>query len=294
MAKSHLLIILPKLLTLLANNDLTSILEDSYIYNSEAPKGRDANDPAKPATSCHLWYNMDFKSHHQKYWRIENTVKVATTTNSTYFATAGFYPGGYNGIQTLTDGSHALIFSLWNDGTNNARLRKKNKGVVVAQFGGEGTGLRAMKAYPWKVGTRYRFSVVTKKKKRDYRVACYIKDLSKKKKKNVLIAEYARRGINPLSYNGFYSFIEDWDRTLGTEGHLIQRSAEFLTPQLKGRNPRKSYVTSTIFDKNENGDDAFAADKAHAHAVTNGVFMSTGGDYSGPVVPKATHMINYV
>ena len=46
------------------------------------------------------------------------------------------------------------------------------------------------------------------------------------------MASYRRTGPRPLSASGFYSFVEDWDRCSGAEGHRLCRMAEFTEQQI--------------------------------------------------------------
>lgn len=70
-------------------------------------------------------------------------------------------------MQTLPDGSHWLIFSVWDKGnaeTDAGHVRRVHhdyagEGVKIARFGGEGTGGRAMAEWPWELGKTVRFAV---------------------------------------------------------------------------------------------------------------------------------------
>lgn len=66
-----------------------------------------------------------------------------------------------------------------------------------------------------------------------------MKTESKKNKKGedeYFIATFKRRGQNPIAPGGFYSFIEDYDRTDFAQGYLHLRSATFSEPTLTDAN----------------------------------------------------------
>ena len=53
------------------------------------------------------------------------------------------------------------IFSMWNTtcGDHRVELLSAGEGVVVDNFGGEGTGLKTMKDVDWQLGERITFIV---------------------------------------------------------------------------------------------------------------------------------------
>ena len=182
-------------------------------------------DP-RPATSCHFWWKIP-PFDMTKQWRLTNTVNVDLSTDSTYFCVVGFTPGGYAGIQEISPGNKVAIFSFWNDGSDSVSLIEQGAGVTVSTFGGEGTGLKSMKNFDWEVETDVTFTVIGKNMgpapgsgsgKNIWRVACfYTYDNSGTWN---FMAEYERTGADPVGTGGFYSFVEDWDRSNGAEGNL--------------------------------------------------------------------------
>ena len=63
----------------------------------------------KPATSCHLQYEPIPSEGLTDEWTLENSVRVTTSTKCTYFCVVGFGPGGYAGIQHVSD-THKVSF----------------------------------------------------------------------------------------------------------------------------------------------------------------------------------------
>ncbi|MCL1810408.1 MAG: DUF3472 domain-containing protein, partial [Clostridiales bacterium] len=95
-------------------------------------------------------------------WNIGGTADVlsvdwrcTTDSVSTYWAVSQF-DDGYAGFQTLGNGQHVIIMSLWNLNNNTTKptveYAKDNNG---ADFGGEGEGKKVITSYNWKVGTWY-------------------------------------------------------------------------------------------------------------------------------------------
>ena len=82
----------------------------------------------------------------------------------------------------------------------------------------------------------------------------------------------------PFSPGGFYSFIEDWDRTQRAQGHLRRRRAEFIDPYFTGESGDRTLLRKATFTKVEDGLDAKAKKKAVAKAIDAGKFeLCTGG-----------------
>lgn len=102
------------------------------------------------------------------------TVTVRETYPGSYYMALG-WSCGYCGIQELSDKSRVLIFSVW-DPTDphdydakpeavreeeRAKVLYANSELDVSRFGGEGSGVKAMAYYDWKVGQPVRFKVTT-------------------------------------------------------------------------------------------------------------------------------------
>ena len=122
----------------------------------------------RQARSVHLRY-------HDREPRISGaavTVTVHEAHPGSYFMALG-WSCGYCGIQELRNGSHVLLFSVWDPGdphdydakpdTVKEEIRAKvlysHPDMQVSRFGGEGTGAKTMAQYDWKVGEPVRFKV---------------------------------------------------------------------------------------------------------------------------------------
>ena len=87
---------------------------------------------------------------------------------------------------------------------------------------------------------------------------------------------YRRPGPRPLSRSGFYSFVEDWDRSSGAQGHNICRKAEFSDQKLI-IDDRGFRLRNATFTKVEDGRDKFAKKKAKGGKEGKSFFLSSGG-----------------
>ena len=114
--------------------------------------------------------------------------------------------------------------------------------VEVSKFGGEGTGIKTMKAFSWKENDTITFQVKSEMIENDWFCTCEFTNnggthLMATLKRNV-------DGGNLLNRTGFYSFIEDWDRCKKAKGYRVLRKAEYLKPKLD-----QITLTSALFTK---------------------------------------------
>ena len=114
------------------------------------------------------------------------------------------------------------------------------------------------------------------------------------------MATYRRQGdLCPLSDSGFYSFVEDWDRSANSDDYSKRRCAAFTSPEIeyggnckillgetlgeehcdKSQCLQKVKLINPSFTKVETGCDAFAKDTANAKMKNDeGKFtLETGG-----------------
>lgn len=139
--------------------------------------------------SVHLVYGPSLPGHTAAY---TETV-VEKSAPGTYFACNNF-TAGYIGVQELARKDEhgkpirVAIFSVWDakdTGDNphaapeeeRAKLVQRGKGVRIERFGGEGTGGKSMRLFPWKEGQAIRTLVVEKPDGENFRqIAGYIYD----------------------------------------------------------------------------------------------------------------------
>ena len=125
---------------------------------------------------------------------------------------------------------------MWNQGAVSVTEVSHGPGVRVTSFGGEGTGLKAMADFSWEEGEEVTFSVEGEKdqKSKEEEEAWLVTCSYFYKGERREMATYRRPGPSrPLSRNGFYSFVEDWERGAGAEGHKVCRRAEFFGQKVK-------------------------------------------------------------
>ncbi len=168
------------------------------------------------------------------------TVTVRETAPGTYFSVMG-WSCGYCGIQELWNGSHAVIFSVWDPvdphdySAQPDAVRAEHRAKViyadplmdVARFGGEGSGARTMAGYGWKVGSSVRLRV-TSEPDGTNRTAftCWLRDASNAGTWHRLatISTMNRNGEAPGLEN-LYSFVEDFRRDYDSATRM--RRAEY-------------------------------------------------------------------
>jgi hypothetical protein len=101
-----------------------------------------ANDPAnyywsRRGPSVHMKYTVPANS---EYFYNEVNVPVNEDAIGSYFMVAGF-SSGYSGIQVNSASERRVLFSVWDaDNGQKTTLVSKGAGVVVNDFGNEGTG----------------------------------------------------------------------------------------------------------------------------------------------------------
>ncbi len=143
------------------------------------------NMAQRQCTSVHLAY-LPQVNHTAAY----TEMVIEKSAPGTYFACNNF-DRGYIGAQELhedKDGKtkRVVIFSVWDakdTGDNphaapeeeRAKLVQRGAGVITARFGGEGTGGKSMRLFPWKEGDVIRTLVVEKPDGEHFRqIAGYI------------------------------------------------------------------------------------------------------------------------
>lgn len=122
----------------------------------------DKKEP-RAARSVHLWYTVPDTA-----TSVRNTIIVRRCQTGTYFCAINFRCG-YIGIQELYDGIKVVIFSVWDNKTDDdpetdrqAKATYEGEGVDIQRFGGEGTGLRCLLPYDWAIDEETRFWVDAK------------------------------------------------------------------------------------------------------------------------------------
>ena len=232
----------------------------------------------KPATSCHFTYKpkCHFKGQLIKSWELECSAVVEQTTDCTYFCLLGWRePGGYCGVQQLPKGVGKAIYSLWNCPGNQVKCLEAGEGVKVTGFDGEGTGLKSMRDFDWKVGQKVTFKVKGDFADGTWTCTCNFKTDGLDWQ---LMTSFQRSGGKFHPETGFYSFVEDWNRVCGAEGHKVKRKARFFNQRMVINGEDVELEDSPKFTKVQRGSDKFACHKA-THSCTGDKewILETGG-----------------
>lgn len=160
-----------------------------------------------------------------------NELIVDQSTPGSYFMACGWNTG-YFGIQELGNGHKVAIFSVWDPSKGDdptavtpeqrVELLHEGEGVRIKRFGGEGTGGQCMMDFDWATGQTNKFLVraVQADGKTAYEGHLWLPAEHKWKH---LVTFRTRTGDK--TFNGFYSFIEDFRRD--TKSVNETRSARF-------------------------------------------------------------------
>lgn len=227
-------------------------------------------------------------------------VKPLETANGTYFCATNFNQG-YIGMQQLSSGQHALIFSVWdpvskgNDQSavpeeERALLLQKGEGVQTRRFGGEGTGGNSMRIYDWKLGETAKFLVVEKQDAPGFRqIAGYIFN-ENAKKWELLSCWRTQEAPDGLSYS--CSFVEDFQRNYESTKHV--RRAAFGPVFSRGADGRWVQANKFVFTGDPTPSDHVRAEFDKQNACFS---IATGGElqtdpawplFSGKELPAGT------
>ena len=170
---------------------------------------------------------------------------------------------------------------MWNQGRTSVTEVSHGPGVRVTTFGGEGTGLKSMADFSWQEGQEVTFSVEGErdqksKEEEAWLVSCHYLYKGERRR----MATYRRSGPRPLSRTGFYSFVEDWERGPGAEGHKVCRRAEFFGQTVTIDKGSPLALSKARFTKVEHGRDKFACGKCFGgrREKGGGFFLSSGGE----------------
>ena len=245
---------------------------------------------AEPAPSIHVWWKGDLEPNElTDGWVIRNTVQVAQSHKATYFCTIGT-DDFYGGIQERENYTKIGIFSVWDTVEGSAVEMKKHRKCQVSSFGGEGKGLRCTREIEWAIGDKITQKIVGEKMTNGNEVgveqvwklssAIKVAKPGGNSKWYELATVKWTGNRSPLPNPSFYSFIEDWDRSIGADGYKYPRKAQFTNPQIKPIHPSIK-LKQHFFTQAESHLDKEGAKKTiiRQELITDTkVLMCTGGD----------------
>jgi hypothetical protein len=178
--------------------------------------------------------------------------KPVLAPNGTYFCQLGF-SGGYLGIQKLGDGKKICIFSIWDGSSNNSQHTDKElranaifarKGVQVRRFGGEGSGIKSMMPYNWKLNeySAYIVTVSPTDQPNRHIYTAFLQD--PETKEWFRMASFNAIGKNKLV--GIYSFVEDFKRDYNS--YNLGHKSYYRNPWYFSKSENKWYpITNLCF-----------------------------------------------
>lgn len=147
-----------------------------------------------------------------------NEMVVEESTPGSFFMACGWNTG-YFGVQELGNGRKVAIFSVWDPTTGDdpeavtpeqrVELLHEGEGVRIRRFGGEGTGGQCMTDFDWTIGQTNKFLV--KATQADGKTA-YEGHLWMPRENAWKHLVTFRTRTEDRSFNGFYSFVEDFRR----------------------------------------------------------------------------------
>ncbi|MBR4107234.1 MAG: DUF3472 domain-containing protein [Akkermansia sp.] len=193
------------------------------------------NMAKRQCASVHLGYLPSIPHHTAAY----QEMVVEKSAPGTYFA-ANNFGCGYIGVQELygknPDGTpqRVAIFSIWDakDSGDNpnaapeeerALLIQRGDGVETTRFGGEGTGGKSMRNFPWKEGELIRTLVIERPDGDEFRqIAGYIYDPAVRKW--TLMSCWRIQALS-RGLGGGCGFVEDFRRNV--ESKQYERRATF-------------------------------------------------------------------
>ena len=203
--------------------------------------------------------------------------KPTAAPNGTYFCQLGFH-GGYFGIQQLGNGKKVSIFSIWDGSSHNPESTVKElranaifakDGVNVQRFGGEGSGIKSMMAYDWKLNQYSAYMVTVRPTAQPNRNIYTAFLQNPETKKWFRMASFNAIGKSKL--RGFHTFVEDFKRNYTS--YNLEHKSSYRNPWYYQKSENKWYPVETLF---------FTADSAvsvNINAKVNGseASLETGG-----------------
>lgn len=203
------------------NTESTSVTEKATEKETEKPTEKPTQEaPTQevetidPSTLLRHAPNMyiEWMSSGLEYDAITIDWRCTEDTPCTYWAVHNWNApdtmGGYAGFQTLEDGKHLILLSLWDlpDGTRpTVEFALNGK---YGDFGGEGEGKQVYTEYDWKVNTWY-----TMKIEQEYKLG------------KTYFTQYVKEGDGAWLKTACISYPEKYDNFSGS--HLFQEDFGF-------------------------------------------------------------------
>lgn len=231
-----------------------------------------ANDPAnyywsRRGPSVHMGYTVPANS---EYFYNEVTVPAGQDVVGSYFMVAGF-SGGYSGIQ-VKESERWVIFSVWDaDNGQKTTLVSKGAGVVVNDFGGEGTGGQSYLVFNWVAGNTYKF--ITRIRPDGSGSTLYSAWFFAPETNSWRYLATWKRPSTNMYQADVYSFLENFIDTKGYTGRRVQYGNQWV----RNVNGTWSEVTAGHFTGDATATNAQRKD--YAGGLENGRFYLRNGAF---------------
>ncbi|TFK32221.1 hypothetical protein BDQ12DRAFT_707741 [Crucibulum laeve] len=237
-----------------------------------------ANDSAnyywsRRGPSVHMNYTVPANT---EYFYNEVTVPVGQDVAGSYFMVAGF-DGGYSGIQ-VRENDRWILFSVW-DAENGQKttLVSRGAGVVVDNFGGEGTGWQAYLVFNWVAGSTYKF--ITRIRPDGVGNTLYSAWFFTPESNTWrYLATFKRPSTNTYQ-SGTHSFLENFLDTRGFTGRRVQYGNQWA----RNVNGTWSESTTSRFTGDATATNAQRMD--YAGGLESGRFYLRNGGFFADYVP---------
>ncbi len=217
----------------------------------------------------------------------ELTIAPGQDVVGTYFMANGF-DAGYFGMQVNSDTRRQFIFSIWSpfetdDPSSipeNQRVRplRQGDGVIIAEFGAEGSGGQSRLEFNWQAGSTYRF--LTKFEPQgdgstDFTAWVYFPETQAWK----LIATFKRPLTNSFG-TGLYSFLENFEPDQGN----ITRRGSYENQWVAGADGVWNEVTDLSFSVDNTG--SIGARQDFTGGIAGGkAYLQMGGFFNEIGIP---------
>jgi len=230
-----------------------------------------ADDPAnyywsRRGPSVHMGYTVPANS---EYFYNEVTVPAGQDVVGSYFMVAGF-SAGYSGIQ-VRENDRWILFSVWDADNGKTTLVSKGEGVVIEDFGNEGTGGKSYLVFNWVAGNTYKF--ITRIRPDGSGSTLYSAWFFAPETNSWrYLATWKRPSTNTYQ-SGVHSFLENFSDTRGYTGRRVQYNNQWV----RNVNGTWSEVTAGRFTGDATATNAQRKD--YAGGLENGRFYLRNGAF---------------
>ncbi|QOD62341.1 DUF3472 domain-containing protein [Polaribacter haliotis] len=238
--------------------------------------------------SVHFNYNQP-KSGEVEYFYNEIIVPAGEDKLGSFFMANG-HAQGYFGIQVNSKSERRVLFSIWSAFvTDDPKQIPKDytvtslgggEGVIIKNFGGEGSGIQCFKNVNWKVDTAYRFLLKGEPSSvagsTDYTAYFYDPLIG-----NWQIIASLRRPKTSTHLKGLYSFLENFYPSTGNQ----TRKVNFGNQWVYTTNKEWLEITEGTFTADATANANERLDYAGG-VIGNKFFLKNCGFFNENVTPK--------